>query len=98
VAEARAANQARERATLAAARARAITPQARSGHSTSAVGKALFAVALVLLMLAIAPSRPAYAVSPRAGNVLVRSRLPLAGIGVATAVGLLIAFGLSGSP
>ena len=76
--------------------------QASSSTSSAggipAVGKAIFIAAVLLLLLAMAPARLAYAVGPRAGEVLSNGRLPLAGIGIAMAVGMLVAFGLGGTP
>ncbi|MCY7302012.1 MAG: hypothetical protein LH654_03055 [Thermoleophilia bacterium] len=91
--------QARERAaTLAAANAVAtITPTTTgSDNSFPRVGELLLGLSALLVLLALAPSRAAYAVSPRVGQTLAQGRLALAGAGVSIVVGLLVAFGLGG--
>jgi hypothetical protein len=68
-----------------------------TGGGLSLVAKAILAVAAVLVLLAIAPPRAAYALGPRVGETFAHGRLALAGIGVAMAVGMLVALGLGGT-
>lgn len=60
-------------------------------------GELLLGVAALLVLLALAPARAAYALGPKLGQTLVQGRFALAGAGVAMAVGLLVAFSLGGT-
>ncbi len=68
-----------------------------TGGGISLIGKAVLGVAALLVLLAIAPVNAAYALGPRVGETFVHGRLALAGIGVAMAVGTLVAVGLGGT-
>ena len=53
-------------------------------------------VAGLLVLLALTPAQAAYALGPRFGSTLVHGRFTLAGVGVAMAVGMVVALGLGG--
>jgi hypothetical protein len=70
--------------------------EAGSG-SISLAAKLLLGLAALLVLLAFAPTGAAFALGPQIGNTLVNGRYALAGVGVAMAVGLLVAFRLGGA-
>jgi hypothetical protein len=56
----------------------------------------LLGLSALLVLLACAPARAAYAVGPNVGRTLAHARLAIGGAGVAMAIGILVAFGLGG--
>ena len=73
-----------------------IATSSSSGDSNS-LTLWILAVAAFLVLLAVTPARVAYALGPRAGDALAHGRMTLAGVGVAVALGTIVALGMGAS-